>query len=278
MRPLRFVRALYCVSTRLRPLTGAAASAVGCPTTDQTSFPAQHPGLFQASGYAHHPYALLTPPALRARNRDDIAMADIPRLDRTLRRIFAAYRQARRLPIYNTEFGYQTRPPDPFGFRPGLAATYLNQAEFMSYLNPHVRSYDQFLLVDAPPLSGVPASQVWSSFQTGLEYGNGTPKPSLAAYRVPVFVPGAVRRRAGSFRVWGGVRPAPNGSAQTVDVLFRAGGRGRWRVIRRVVTHSPRNYLDVRIRLSRSGLLRLRWTDPAGGVDLSRLVTIRIGR
>src|SRR5205823_13446585 len=140
-RPRRLVRGRYCVGPRLRPLGGAAARAIGCPTTNQVAaFPAQHPALFQAAGYAHHPYSLLTPPALLARNRDDVAIADIPRLDRTLRRIFAAYRQARRLPIYNTEFGYQTRPPDPFGFRPALAATYVNQAEFMSYVNPDVRS------------------------------------------------------------------------------------------------------------------------------------------
>jgi hypothetical protein len=276
MRPLRFVRALYCVSTRLRPLRGAAARVLGCPTSNQVSaFPAQHPGLFGASGYSHHPYALLTPPALRARNRDDVAVADIPRLDRTLRSIFAAYRQGRRLPIYNTEFGYQTRPPDPFGFRPALAAAYINQAEFMSYRNPRVRSYDQFLLEDAPPLPGISTSSpvAWSSFQTGLEYNGGAPKPSLAAYRVPVFVPGAVRRRPGSFRVWGGARPASNGSPQTVEVLFRSARRGAWRVIRRVATQTPRNYLDTRVRLSRSGQLRLRW-----GSDLSRVVTIRIGR
>src|SRR5207302_5346268 len=115
----RFVRALYCVDTRLRPLRGATASALGCPTSNQAgAFPSQHPALFAAAGFAHHPYALLTPPALAARNADDVAIADIPRLDGTLRRIFAAYRQRSRLPIYDTEFGYQTRPPDPFGFRP----------------------------------------------------------------------------------------------------------------------------------------------------------------
>jgi hypothetical protein len=280
MRPLRFVRALYCVDTRLRPLRGAGARALGCPDSNQVSmFPAQHPGLFNASGYAHHPYALLTPPALRARNPDDVAIADIPRLDSTLRRIFAAYRQRNRLPIFSTEFGYQTRPPDPFGFRPALAAAYINQAEYMSYVNPHVSSYHQFLLEDAPPLPGVSPSDpgYWSSFQTGLQYGDGTGKPTYDAYRIPAFVPGAVRRRPGTFRVWGGVRPAPAGSAQTVDVIFRT-RRGRaFRLVRRVRTTSLRNYVDTRVRLTRSGLLRLRWRNPATGeVDLSRTVAIAI--
>jgi hypothetical protein len=282
MRPLRFVRALYCVSPRLRPLGGAAADALGCPDSDQVAgFPAQHPALFQASGYAHHPYALLTPPWLPARNPDDVAIADIPRLDGTLRRIFAAYRQRNRLPLYDTEFGYQTRPPDPFGFPPAVAAQYINEAEFISYLNPDVRSYHQFLLVDAPPVAGFAPSDpgYWSSFQTGLLYLNGQPKLSYVAYRMPIFIPAWARRLPGWFRVWGGVRPAPNGSRQVVVVQYRPDGRRtRWRTIRRVATRAPRHYIDTRLWLSRSGGVRLRWRDPATGqLDFSRIDRVRIG-
>jgi hypothetical protein len=278
MRPLRFVRALYCVDGRLRPLSGGAAQALGCPAGNQVAtFPAQHPALFQSSGYAHHPYSLLTPPALPARNVDDVAMADIPRLDGTLRRIFSAYRQRNRLPIYDTEFGYQTRPPDPFGFHPSVASAYINQAEYMSYVNPHIRSYHQFLLEDAPPLPGFAPSDpgYWSSFQTGLEYGDGSPKPVFAAYRIPIFIPNAARTFGGSFRVWGAVRPAPNGSAQTVEVIYRAARSSRWRVVGRVVTRSFRNYVDTRVRLPATGSVRLRWRNPATGeVQLSRVAGV----
>ncbi|MDQ6915450.1 MAG: hypothetical protein M3155_06520 [Actinomycetota bacterium] len=280
MRPLRFVRALYCVDGGLRPLRGSAAQALGCPTANQVAtFPFQHPGLFAASGFAHHPYALLTPPGLPARNADDVAVADIPRLDRTLRRIFGAYRQRNRLPIYNTEFGYQTRPPDPFGFRPALAAAYINQAEYMGYVNPDLRSYDQFLLQDAPPTPGVAPGDpaYWSSFQTGLEFGDGTPKPQWAAYRVPIFIPNGSRTFPGTFRIWGAVRPAPNGSAQTVEVIYRPLASRRWRVVKRVVTRSLRNYVDTRVRLPLSGLVRLRWRNPATGVvELSRTASVYI--
>jgi hypothetical protein len=280
MRPLRFVRALYCVDTRLRPLRGAAASVLGCPTSNQAAaFPFQHPALFAATGFAHHPYALLTPPALTARNPDDVAIADIPRLDGTLRRIFSAYRQRRRLPIYDTEFGYQTRPPDPFGFRPALAAAYINQAEYMSYVNPHVLSYHQFLLQDAPPLAGTSPSDpaYWSTFQTGLEFGDGSQKPQWAAYRMPIFIPNGARTFPGTFRIWGGVRPAPNGSAQTVEAIYKPLRSSRWRVVARVVTRSLRNYVDTRVRLPASGGVRLRWRNPAtGGVELSRVASVYI--
>ena len=282
MRPLRFVRALYCVDTRLRPVRGGTAEALGCPTSNQVAeFPRRHPALFQSSGFAHHPYSLLTPPALRSRNRDDVGMADLGRLTGTLNRIFARYRQRNRLPIYNTEFGYQSRPPDPFGFPQYLQATYINQAEYMGYVNPRMRSAHQFLLIDAPPYTDYPSNsyQYWSSFQTGLMERGGGVKQAYNAYRMPIFVPGSRRKRGGRFRVWGGVRPAPNGSRQTVQVQYRSFARGaRWRTLRNVTTRSLRNYVDTRVRITRTGVVRLRWRNPAGGALLfSRPAPVTIG-
>jgi hypothetical protein len=281
MRPLRFVRALYCVNTRLRPLGGATARALGCPDRNQVSdFPRAHPALFRASGWAHHPYSLLTPPALPSRNPDDVGMADLGRLTSTLRRAFRAYRIRGALPIYNTEFGYQSRPPDPFGFAQPLQAAYINQAEFLSYINPNLRSTDQFLLEDAPPFTQFPPNslQYWSSFQTGLLERGGGVKQAFGAYRIPIFIPGARRFFPGRFRVWGAVRPAPNGSEQKVQVQFRGSARGaKWRTLKTVKTRNVRNYLDTRVRLSRSGAVRLRWRAPGGNVLYSRAAGVKIG-
>jgi hypothetical protein len=263
MRPLRFLRALYCVDTRFGVLRGETAEALGCPTADQVSeFPQRHPVLFQASGYAHHPYSLLTPPAIRSANPDDVGMADIGRLTSALNRVAARYLQRNRLPIYNTEFGYQSRPPDPFGFPQHLQALYINQAEYMGYVNPRIRSAHQFLLVDAPPYTQFPSNsfQYWSSFQTGLKERNGGEKQAFNAYRMPIFIPGSRRRRPGTFRVWGAARPAPNASEQTVEVQFRSFARGAdWRTVKTVKTRSLRNYVDTRVRFTRSGVVRLRW-------------------
>ncbi|HVE67950.1 MAG TPA: hypothetical protein VNB64_05150 [Solirubrobacteraceae bacterium] len=263
MRPLRFLRALYCVDTRFRPLRGATAEALGCPTSNQVAeFPRLHPVLFQSSGFAHHPYSLLTPPAIRSANRDDVGMADIGRLTGALNAVAATYRQRNRLSIYNTEFGYQSRPPDPFGFPEHLQAKYINQAEYMGYVNGRVRSAHQFLLVDAPPYTQYPSNsyQYWSSFQTGLKERGGASKQAFEAYRMPIFIPAARRRRPGTFRVWGGVRPAANGSRQRVEVQYKSFARGAdWRTIRTVEVRSLRNYLDTRVRISRTGVVRLRW-------------------
>jgi hypothetical protein len=280
MRPLRFVRALYCVSTRLRPLAGATARALGCPDSNQVrDFPKAHPALFKASGFAHHPYSLLTPPALASRNRDDVGMADFGRLTSTLRRIFSRYDVRGGLPIYNTEFGYQSRPPDPFGFPEPIQAAYINQAEFLSYVNPNVRSTDQFLLEDAPPDTQFPPNsfQYWSSFQTGLLERGGGVKQAFGAYRIPIFIPGARRFFPASFRVWGAVRPARNGSEQRVQVQFRGKARrAKWRTVKTVKTRNARNYMDTRVRIAHTGAVRLRWRSPRG-VLYSRAAGVRIG-
>jgi hypothetical protein len=282
IKPLRFLRAVYCVGPSLRPLTGEVARALGCPTADQVrTFPAQHPALFRASGWGHHPYSLVTPPGLRSPDRDDVGFADLARLTTSLRTVFSRYGIRRAgLPIYLTEFGYQSRPPDPFGFPPGVQAAFLNQSEYQAYRNRQIRAYSQFLLVDDQPLTQYPRNSTlyWSTFQTGIVALNGTPKPSYYAFRLPIYLPVARRRSAGPLRVWGDLRPAPNGTRQTATVQFRPRGRGaRWRAVARLSTVNPRNYIDGRVRFTRSGTVRLAWVNAAGGTLYSREVGVSIG-
>ena len=114
---LKFVRRLYCVDNNLNVLKGAAGVAAQLPAATSATFVAQNPALFQATGYAHHPYALLI--AARAgaqKNPDHVSMADLRDLSRELTRIYQRYGQKtqskRGVPLYLTEFGYQTAP-DP---------------------------------------------------------------------------------------------------------------------------------------------------------------------
>jgi hypothetical protein len=282
IKPLRFLRAVYCVGPSLRPLTGEVARALGCPTADQArQFPAQHPALFRATGWGHHPYSLVTPPGQRSPDPDDVGVADLARLETSLRRIFGRYGIRRAgLPIYVTEFGYQSRPPDPFGFPPGLQAAFLNQSEYQAYRDRQIRAYSQFLLVDDRPLTQYPRNSTlyWSSFQTGIVALNGVPKPSYYAFRLPIYLPATRRRSAGPLRVWGDLRPAPNGTRQTATVQFRPRGRGtRWRAVGRLSTVNSRNYVDGRVRFTRSGTVRLAWSSPASGTLYSREVGVSIG-
>jgi hypothetical protein len=287
LKPLRLIRALYCVDRRLKPLQGTAAQNLVCPTTSagRASFAADHPGLFQATGWGHHPYALATRPNSVSRDPDDVALGDLPRLTNTLRSIFRAYGVGTGgLPIYLTEFGFQTNPPDPFGLPPNRQADFINQSEFAVYGNPRVRSYSQFLLVDDGPDTRFPPSSFfyWNNFQTGLVWGlgsglEGRVKPAFSAFRVPIFVPVTKSRRAATFRVWGAARPAPNGTFQSASIQFR-GRSGPFRQLKLATTTNFRGYIDTKVRITQTGQLRIAWTDPGGNTLFSRNVGVKVGR
>ena len=272
VKPLAFLRALYCLDANFKPLRGGAATALGCPTSSQkTAFPAANPALFSASGLAHHPYALLEPPSRVSSDKDFAVLADTPRLLRTLDGAQRAYGKKRKLGVWLTEYGYQTKPPDPFGVPPSTQAAYLNEAEYMAYRTSRIRSWSQFLLVDDGPITSQPVNSplYWGTFQTGLIGLDGEHKPAYAAYRLPIFVP-SPRSRSGRFTVWGGVRPAPNGKKQRVTLQYRRGKKGSFKTLTRVKTKNARGYFTKTVRLPASGQLRFAWNGTT-----SRAVTVK---
>src|SRR5436309_2188383 len=58
MKPVTFLRAMYCVDRHWHPLRGGAARIRGCPANRAGSrrFRSRNPGLFQASAFSDHPY------------------------------------------------------------------------------------------------------------------------------------------------------------------------------------------------------------------------------
>ncbi|HEV2061520.1 MAG TPA: hypothetical protein VGR12_01600, partial [Solirubrobacteraceae bacterium] len=201
---LRFLRRLYCVDDNLLLLRGREASEHGCPTSDAVdAFPREHPALFAATGYAHHPYELIFSPATKPSWKDWVTTGNLPTLQGYLRRLRARYGRSGSMPLYLTEYGYQTNPPDRFGVSWRQQARYLAQAEYIAFRNPAVRALSQFLLIDG----GDPVTR---TFQTGLRTHGGRAKPSLRGYRFPVHV---VRRKRGRrMTVWGLARPAARDS------------------------------------------------------------------
>ena len=279
MKPLIFLRSLYCVDSSYHQLRGAAAKAQGCPTTaaGSRSFRKQNPALFSASAFAAHPYEEASAPnkptylcgTKLCVGRSDPDFADfpeLPRLERTLDRLNGIYGSHTHFPVWSTEFGFRTRPPDPHeGVSPSTAAVYMNEAEYLSYKQSRVFSYAQYALQDqAPP----------AYFDTGLLNPNGSQKPGYAAYRMPLWLPSTSTGKGRKLEVWGGVRPAAfakldTGRAQSVLVQFQAGSNGAWTTIATVPLTNARGYFDTHLAFPSSGSVRLEWTYPTGDPLLS---------
>ena len=265
---LKFIRRLYCVDNNINVLKGAQASLRNCPG-DIATFVAQNPALFKATGYAHHPYALLTPPSRRSRNSDWVSMGDLRELSSELSRIYRRYRQKtqsrRGVPLYLTEYGYQTKP-DPFAGKVvsfNRQAAWINEAEYMAFKNPNVRAVNQFLLVDDAPVAGVDARKspnlAWRTFQSGLQLLSGKRKVSYKAYMTPLFVKQQRVRRGRSTGIFGMLRPADAASRVRARVQFRARGAKRWRTRKTVTVRGPRHYFETRVTVPATGYLRISW-------------------
>jgi hypothetical protein len=276
MAPLRFLRAVYCVDSSYRPLRGQAAAVRGCPTSAAGSarFAAEHPGLFHATAFADHPYPQGLPPNKATPNEPDFAeLIEVPKLERVLDAMQRVYGSSTRFPIYSTEFGYQTTPPDREAgtVSPTLAAYYLNWSEYITWRDPRMRSYDQYLLRD--PASG--------SFASGLQTVTGVPKPGLAAYRMPIFLPATSTAPGHPLEVWGCVRPVLYARRQTrrlerVLIQFRPTNGAAFSTVRTVPVTDRFGYFDVRARFPGSGTVRLAWSYPHGPRIFSRSVSITL--
>jgi hypothetical protein len=273
MKPLRFLLALYCVDGGYHQLRGSAAAAIGCPTTAAGSrtFAAQNPGLFQPSGFADHMYASQghpQAPNVPTSNTPGVGAdhqySDLPELgylQRELDRLNGIYGSRSRFSIWNTEYGYRTKPPDHVGVSQATAAYYINWGEYLSWRQSRVANFMQYLLVDPP--TGL--------FASGLELAGGAHKLAFDAFRLPLYLPFTTEKPGTRLEVWGNVRPAHLArGAQQVQIQFQAGSRGGFQTLQMVRITNPRGYFDARVHFPGSGVVRLSWAYPSGRRIYSR--------
>jgi hypothetical protein len=188
--PKRFIQGWLCLDKKFKKLRGSAARKAGCKGFKKV----------KANGFAHHPYG---PTGAVPARRDIINITVIKRLATVLDKAARAGRITSRLPIYNTEFGFQTNPPDPFiSTSPSRQAELLNEKEEYSWRYSRLKSYSQYLLYDDPARSG-PSALKWAGFQTGLKFASGAAKPAYEAYRLAI----VVHKRGKGALIWGHVRP-----------------------------------------------------------------------
>jgi hypothetical protein len=208
------------------------------------------------------------------------SLAEIGSLEYAADRLQRVYGSYRRLPIWDTEFGYITTPPKHDNqYEPGkphhqpwpsqtTAAYYLNWAEYISWRNPRIASFFQYLLQD--PLPSIKSND-WGGFASGLLSYNGTAKPTYGAWRLPLYMPRTTGRRGQRLEVWGCVRPAhyaivDTNTPQTAIVQFAPRSGGAYTTLATITIRSANAgcYFDVFPRIPSSGWVRLTWSYPAG--------------
>ena len=254
--PVQFYRDLFCIDARGKKLRGDAAKKLGCVK----------PRPFKVTGVSHHPYVKGAGPPLPAKLLEGAAsVGTLKEFKRVLDQGARAGMIRKKAPVYITEFGISTNPPDTkYGVSLDRAAASLNQSDRYMWLDKRVRMVSQFEYEDDVALNP-------PTFQTGLRYGsNGQPKPSLSAYRLPIFVlpdPKSKKRVI----VWGWVRAAKN-ARQQVIIQNRKETYGEWANVRTVTTDAW-GFLNVRIP-TQKGSWRLAWPAPDGVVVLSRVARV----
>jgi Glycosyl hydrolase catalytic core len=131
-------------------------------------------GLKHFDAWAHHPYAVspAETPLTKPNSATAITLGNIQVLINQVTKLYGSK------PIWITEYGWQTNPPDKFfGVPWSKQASYLTQAFAVARRNPRITMMLWFLLRDEPNLAG---------WQSGLETTTGQKKPAYAAFaRLP---------------------------------------------------------------------------------------------
>ena len=268
IRPKKFIRELFCIRPDGRRYTGAAARARQCSRLRRVDF--------RTSAWAHHPYTKKLPPDQRDSARDSISMANISDLGTLLDQMASRTgRIARGVPTILTEFGYETRPPDPFsGVSLEDQATYINEGDLLAYRDPRIVGQTQFLLRDVPPVRGARRNtkRYWFTYQSGLYNIDGSAKPSAAAYALPL----VVTPSGDGVDVWGQLRFLPNGTQSEVGLEFKPEGSADFQPAGEPVpVTNPLGFFEAQRPESRPGTWRAIWRDRASGATaFSREVVV----
>jgi hypothetical protein len=203
--PLEFARAMACVDDKLEPL-----KIPECKDFKP----------IRADGWAHHPYSRTVTPGTSDPDVDDAPIADVSRLGALLDTLAKRNRFASRLPIYDTEYGYETKQDDPFSpFDRTQQAQFMGWSTYLAWSDPDTRMFAQFLLRDIDPReSGHKRNSrsYYRDWQTGLYTFDGTPKPAAQAFKLPFWAETRGTGDKQAVLVFGQVRPGKG--AQTVRV------------------------------------------------------------
>ena len=204
--PLEFWRKVMCVKDNRK------LSPMKCPTKAKFDV------------LAHHPINVKGGPLTSAVDDDDISTPDLKNLVSVLRAAEKAghVKPAGRRPVWATELWWETKPQDPLRSNPSLAlqARWYQQALYLLWKQG--ASLVLFYQVRDDVYDGVPGLSSWES---GVQLVDGTPKPSSRAVEFP-FV--ADRKSKRKVLLWGkaprsGVLKVMDGKKRVTKVKIKAG-------------------------------------------------------
>ena len=206
--PTAFLKKMLCMggtNQHPRPLPG------GCVVADADIFDI-------------HPYTTGGPTHKGGPN--DVEMGDLPKLQRLIKAANRAGRIDSRYkvpPLWATEFGWDSKPPDPGGLPNRIEKQWVPEALHLAW-QAGVETFMWYSLADFPPEPNVP---FYESLQTGLYFyshdvAKERPKPFMNSFRFP-FV---AIRKGGGLDYWG---RTPNGKRGRLRLQAHVGGR--WRTL-----------------------------------------------
>ena len=149
---------------RDKPLAGVSASLA--PGTF-AKYLAKVPGL-KFDAWAHHPYPTSPnlPPTQKVRY-PNVVLLTLPTFEKDLKTFFH-----RSVPVWITEYGHETKPPDPHGVSYSTQSKYAVQALNIAKNDPNVQMFIWFVFHDT---TGNP-------WQSGLFTSGGSQKPAYDAF------------------------------------------------------------------------------------------------
>jgi hypothetical protein len=238
--PIAFTKALLC-------MTG--------PTRNPRPLPGDCGGGVKFDVFDIHPYTTGGPSHKGGPN--DVEIGDLNKLQTLLRaaqragRIDGIYR---RTPLWITEFGWDSKPPDPGGLPMRIEKQWIPEALHRAWV-AGVRSFMWYSLADFPPEPHLPFSE---TLQTGLYFwapsvAGQRPKPLMYAFRFPFM---AIRHGRG-LSYWG--RTPTSGRGR---VVLEARFGKRWRRLAVAYANAVgifKGHFATRYGASRKGAMRARY-------------------
>jgi hypothetical protein len=149
---------------------------LGRPGTQETESPgrfaellSQQRPVLKFDAWSHHPYP--TSPSQKPTQVvrwPNVTLSQLPRFEKSLDQWF----RRSGIPIWITEYGYETKPAEPHGVTLAQQSAYARQAINIAANDPRVTMFIWFILRDDPT----------SAWQSGLLDRNGTRKPAFGTF------------------------------------------------------------------------------------------------